>query len=96
MATRSDARIEFRLSSDRKTEIERAAIMQNRSLTDFAVDALVEAARRVLAEEEERRHIVLSNRDRDRFLKMLNSDAGPNAKLMAAAKRHQKRMARAD
>ena len=31
------------------------------------------------------RHVTLSNRDRDRFLAMLDAQAGPNAALIRAA-----------
>jgi hypothetical protein len=34
-----------------KEEIERVALIQNRSLTDFATDALVQTARKVLVEQ---------------------------------------------
>lgn len=93
IAVKSDARIEFRLSTEDKQEIERAATVQNRSLTDFATATLKEAARKVLAEQAEHEHVRLSNRDRDRFLAMLDSDTGPNAALQAAAKRHRQRVA---
>jgi uncharacterized protein (DUF1778 family) len=95
MATvsQSDARIEFRLSSARKAEIERAAVVQNRSLTDFATEALTEAARKVLADQTQHEHVQLSNRDRDRFLAMLDADPTPNAALRAAARRHRRRVA---
>jgi uncharacterized protein (DUF1778 family) len=86
----SDARIEFRLPSARKAEIERAAIAQNRSLTDFATEILTEAARKVLADQSRHEHVQLSNRDRDRFLAMLDSETAPNPALRAAAKRHRK------
>jgi uncharacterized protein (DUF1778 family) len=91
--TCSDARIEFRLSSAQKEEIERAAMVQNRSLTDFATTTLTETARKVLAEHAQHEHIALSNRDRDRFLAMLDANAAPNAALRAAAKKHRQRVA---
>jgi uncharacterized protein (DUF1778 family) len=91
--SQSDARIEFRLPSARKAEIERAALAQNRSLTDFATDVLTEAARKVLADQSRYEHVQLSNRDRDRFLAMLDANATPNAALRAAAKKHRKRVA---
>jgi uncharacterized protein (DUF1778 family) len=90
---RSDARIEFRLTPTAKQEIERAAIVQNRSLTDFATDVLTETARKVLAEHAKHEHVRLSNRDRDRLLEALDGDAAPNAALLAAARRHRKRVA---
>jgi len=88
----SDARIEFRLPAARKAEIERAALAQNRSLTDFATEVLTEAARKTLAEQSRYEHVQLSNRDRDRFLAMLDAEAAPNAALRAAAKRQSRRI----
>jgi uncharacterized protein (DUF1778 family) len=89
----SDARIEFRLPSKRKREIERAATLQNRSLTEFATAVLTEAARKVLSEQQRHEHVELSDRDRDRFLALLDADAAPNAALRAAAGRHRRRVA---
>ena len=89
----SDARIEFRLSSARKAEIERAALLQSRSLTDFATEVLTEAARRILAAQSRHQDVQLSDRDRDRFLAMLDADVAPNAALRAAAKRQRQRVA---
>jgi uncharacterized protein (DUF1778 family) len=89
---KSEARIDFRLPAERKQEIERAAVVQNRSLTDFATEVLTEAARKVLADQSRYEHVQLSNRDRDRFLAMLDADATPNAALTAAAKRHRQRV----
>ncbi|HVT88536.1 MAG TPA: DUF1778 domain-containing protein [Tepidisphaeraceae bacterium] len=88
-----NARIEFRLPTKLKQEIERAATVQNRSLTEFATSVLAETARKVLAEQERHEHVQLSNRDRDRFLAMLDADHAPNAALRAAAKRHGRRVA---
>jgi uncharacterized protein (DUF1778 family) len=90
---KSEARLEFRLTSDRKQEIERAATAQNQSLTEFATAALTDAARKVLAEFTQYEHVQLSNRDRDRFFAVLDADAAPNAALQAAAKRHRQRVA---
>jgi len=91
-AARSNARIEFRVSSAQKDEIERAAIVQNRSLTDFATTVLTETARKVLAEHSRHEHVQLSNRDRDRFLAMLDAPPAPNAALRRAAKKHRQRI----
>lgn len=89
----SDARIEFRLPSQLKREIEQAAMLQNRSLTDFATAALADAARRVLADHAQHEQVQLSNRDRDGFLAMLDADAAPNKALQAAARKHAHRRA---
>jgi uncharacterized protein (DUF1778 family) len=87
LSARSNARTEFRLSAAVKEEIERAALVQNRSLTDFATEALTETAQKVLAEHSKQEHVRLSNRDRDRLLKALDAASAPNAALVAAAKR---------
>jgi len=92
-APKSDARVEFRLPSRLKAEIERAAMVSNRSITDFATSVLTDAARKILAEHENESHIALSDRDRERFLEMLDGDNGPNQALKAAARRHRKRVA---
>jgi uncharacterized protein (DUF1778 family) len=93
MRAQSDARIEFRVPSALKEEIERAATAQNRSLTDFATAALAETARRVLDERSRHEHVRLSNRDRDRFLAMLDADTPPNKALRSAARKHRRRVA---
>lgn len=90
---RSNARIEFRLPAKLKKEIERAAAVENRSLTDFATAVLSEAAREVLAEQSRHEHVRLSSRDRDKFLAMLDAPPAPNAALMGAARKHRRRVA---
>jgi uncharacterized protein (DUF1778 family) len=92
-APHRNSRIEFRLPWAVKDEIERAAAVQNRSLTDFATTVLTETARQVLADHARHEHVRLSNRDRDRFLAMLDANAAPNAALRAAARKHRKRVA---
>lgn len=88
----SDARIEFRLPAQWKREIEQAALVQNRSLTDFATAVLTEQARKVLADHARHEHVQLSNHDRDRFLAVLDANAAPNAALQAAARKHRRRI----
>lgn len=87
----SEARIEFRLPADVKRQIEKAAQVSGRTITDFAKDVLTREAQAVLDQHET---VSLSDRDRDIFLKMLESDPTPNAALLAAAKRHRKRVVR--
>jgi len=89
----SNARMEFRLPATLKKEIERAAAVENRSLTDFAIASLAEAARGVLADQSRHEHVQLSRRDRDRFLKMLDAPPAPNTALLAAARKHRQRVA---
>lgn len=88
MATlqRSDARLDFRLPADAKALIERAAAMSCQSVSDFAASTLVRTAREVVASYEETR---LSDRDRDRFLALLDADEEPNDALKAAAEEYK-------
>lgn len=82
-----DARLDFRIRPDLKDRIEKAANVSGRTVTDFAVSTLVDMADEVL----ERHNVAqLSNRDRDVFLRILDRDATPNAKLLRAGKTHKK------
>ena len=87
-ASRNDARINVRLPSELKQTIEDAASALGQSVSEFVIATVVREARCVLQDAEVTR---LSNRDRDRFLKALDSlDAKPNAALKAAARRYGK------
>ncbi len=91
MATgKSDARINFRLSSDLKKTIEDAAAEMGQSVSDFAISTLVQTARRILHEQQVTR---LSERDRQRFVAMLDDESSqPNDALVKAAKRYRKQV----
>lgn len=84
-----DARLNFRLPSDLKAVIEEAAASLGQSVSDFAVSTLVQQARSVLSQRDA---TVLSDRDRDRFVAILDDDALPNAALRQAAKRYKKNL----
>lgn len=91
MATDSErtARINFRLREELKKVIEEAAAQLGQTVSEFAVAALVTTARKVLQEHQVTR---LSQRDRDRFIKLLDErDQHPNKALRAAAKRYKQR-----
>lgn len=79
--TESIARLNFRLPSDLKAKIERAAVAEGLSITDFAVHALVDVADEVLERHHTRK---LTDRDRDLFLAILEADDEPNKALKAA------------
>ena len=91
MATNnSDARINFRLSSDLKKTIEDAAAEMGQSISDFAISTLVQAARKVLHDQHVTR---LSERDRQLFAAMLDDESSkPNDALVKAAKRYEKQV----
>lgn len=87
---KGDARLDFRLNRQVKEVIERAAVATGQSVSDFAVSALYRTAKEVLEREQTTR---LSNRDRDVFLAMLDSDAKPNDALKQAARRYKSKRA---
>ena len=87
--TGSDARLNFRLSSELKQIIEQAAAHMGQTVSDFAVSTLVQNARQVIEEHD---RTELSQRDRDVFIGMLDdSKAKPNRALAAAARKHKRR-----
>ncbi|HEY7157850.1 MAG TPA: DUF1778 domain-containing protein [Gemmataceae bacterium] len=83
---KNDARLDFRLNHQLKELIDRAASLLGQSVSDFAISTIVEKARRIVQESST---TVLSDRDRDIFLAMLDSDARPNKTLKRAAKRYK-------
>ncbi|MGD0039926.1 MAG: DUF1778 domain-containing protein [Isosphaeraceae bacterium] len=85
-----DARLNFRLPTDLKEVIEEAAATLGQSVSDFAVSTLVRQARTVI---EQRNVTVLGDRDRDRFITLLDdAEARPNPALLKAAKRYKKHL----
>jgi uncharacterized protein (DUF1778 family) len=88
--TNSEARINFRLSSDLKQTIEDAAAEMGQSISDFAVSTLVQTARKILHDQQVTR---LSQRDRERFVAMLDDESSkPNEALVKAARRYKKQV----
>lgn len=82
-----DSRLNFRLPANLKHTIEEAAAQLGQSVSDFAVSTLVEKARQVI---DDHHATVLSDRDRQRFAKILDDrSAKPNRTLAAAAKRYR-------
>lgn len=84
---KNESRLSIRLPGATKRRIEKAAIVKGLTTTDFAINALVDSADRVLTTFENR---MLSDRDRDIFLAMLDGPAAPNKALKAAAARYKK------
>jgi uncharacterized protein (DUF1778 family) len=88
--TNSDARINFRLSSDLKKTIEDAAAEMGQSISDFAVSTLVQTARKILHDQQVTR---LTERDRRLFMAMLDDESSkPSDALVKAAKRYKKQV----
>lgn len=78
-------RFDMRINSQAKTMIERAALITGQTLTDFAISNLVQSAMETIERYEK---LVLSNRDRDRFLAALDRPAKPLPALAKAKRLH--------
>jgi uncharacterized protein (DUF1778 family) len=71
--TKSD-RLELRLTPEQKAEIEQAAVLSGRTVTDFSVPVLVREANEIIRSDRER---LLSQKTWDRFNAILDRPAKP-------------------
>jgi uncharacterized protein (DUF1778 family) len=83
-------RLGIRVDRQTKQMVARAAKLEHRSLTDFCLTALNEAARQTIARHE---MLVLSERDREIFFDVLIHPPKPNARLRRAFKSERERLA---
>ena len=81
-------RLETRISREQKALLQRAAELQGRTLTDFVVTNLQQAAVRAI---EEAQIIRLSPEDSRAFAEALLNPHSPSPKLRSAARRYLKR-----
>lgn len=80
----------FRLPAELKQTIEEAATLAGQTVSDFAISVLAVNSRQVVKEHDQ---TLLSNRDRERFMALLDqTDAKPNKTLSAAARRYKKKV----
>jgi uncharacterized protein (DUF1778 family) len=87
-ATKSEIRINVHLNGELRRTVEDAAAEMGQSIGDFAVSTLVASAREILREQRTTR---LSDRDRKRFVAMLDDvSTKPSDALIKAAKRYKK------
>ena len=82
-------RLGFRLDEQTKDLIERAARLESRKLTDFCVAALIDAARRTIAEHET---LILSDLDREVFFDTLMNPPQASERLVRALAEHKRRI----
>lgn len=73
-----NVRIDLRANTEQKTILERAAELRSTSLSAYIISASVRQAQIDLRENEA---LVLSSRDRDRLMKLLDNPPEPNEKL---------------
>lgn len=81
-----EARVELRADPDNKLLIERAAALTGQPLSVFVMSAAMSRAREVIREHEA---LVLSDRDRDALLELLDKKpARPSPALLTALTEH--------
>lgn len=81
-------RIETRVTAEQKRLIEHAAALQGRSVTDFVLTSLQDAARRAI---EEHQHLALSLRDSQAFVQALVEPERVNDRLRDTVRRYRER-----
>ncbi len=81
-------RLETRVTADQKSLIERAAALQGRTVTDFVLTSLQDAARRAI---EEHQRLKLSLRDSEAFVHALMNPAPVNNRLRETVRRYRER-----
>jgi uncharacterized protein (DUF1778 family) len=85
-----ELRLGFRVDAQTKRLVARAAELERRSLTDFCLTALAEAARNIITRHE---MLDFSERDRQIFFTTLIKPPKPNARLKRAFKADRERIA---
>ena len=83
------ARLEARISVEQKTELQRAATLSGRTLSEFVVASAQDAARRVIQEHET---IRLSRAEQIVFVSALLKPPTANARLRRAAAAYRDQM----
>lgn len=86
-ASTSTARLEARISMDLHATLKRAAELQHRTMTDFVIAAVQEAAQRAIEQAEV---IRMSLADQQRFAQALLSPPKATPTLARAFARHRK------
>src|SRR6516225_12061208 len=81
-------RLETRLTSEQKSLIERAAALQGRTVTDFVLTSVQDAARRAI---EEHNQLALSVRDSEAFVDALLNPKPVNGRLPDTVRRYRRR-----
>jgi uncharacterized protein (DUF1778 family) len=86
-----DERLEARISRDQKALFQRAAELQGRTLTDFVIASVHDAAIRAIEDAET---IRLTTKDSRAFAEALLNPREPSARLKTAAQRYLKMVGR--
>jgi len=86
-SSKSCARLDVRLQSHSKALIEEAAALSGQSLSEYVVSTLLQQSNELL---QHYHHIRLSNRDRNQFLALLDTQDKPNPALARAARKFKR------
>ncbi len=81
-------RLEARVTTEQKSLIERAAALQGRTVTDFVLTSVQDAARRAI---EEHSQLALSVRDSEAFVDALLNPKPVNDRLRDTVRRYRQR-----
>lgn len=81
-------RLETRVTAEQKKLIERAAALQGRTVTDFVLTSVQDAARRAI---EEHNQLSLSVRDSEAFVDALLNPKPVNDRLRETVRRYRER-----
>jgi uncharacterized protein (DUF1778 family) len=79
-------RLETRVTAEQKSLIERAAALQGRTITDFVLTSVQDAARRTI---EEHHQLELSVRDSEAFVEALLDPRSVNDRLRDTVRRYR-------
>jgi uncharacterized protein (DUF1778 family) len=79
-------RLETRVTAEQKSLIERAAALQGRSVTDFVLTSVQEAARRAIQEQQQ---LDLSVRDSEAFVDAMLHPQPLNDRLRETVRRYR-------
>ncbi|MGQ3049491.1 MAG: type II toxin-antitoxin system TacA family antitoxin [Niveispirillum sp.] len=82
-------RLEARVTAEQKRLIEQAAALQGRSVTDFVLSSVQDAAKRAI---EEHQRLELSLRDSQVFVEALMNPPPPNDRLRETVARYRRTM----
>ncbi|MEQ8963878.1 MAG: DUF1778 domain-containing protein [Coleofasciculus sp. C2-GNP5-27] len=82
-------RLEARVTKEQKRIFQQAADIQGRTLTDFIIASVLDAAKQVIQEHE---IMTLSAQDREVFVKALLNPPEPSDKLRTAAQRYRQKL----
>ncbi|MCM0590479.1 MAG: DUF1778 domain-containing protein [Gloeotrichia echinulata CP02] len=82
-------RLEARVTKEQKELFQRAADIQGRTLTDFVISSVLNAAKQVIQEQE---MMILTKQDQEVFVAALLNPPEPSTKLRDAAQRYQQKM----